>query len=826
MAGLENPQEAKEYIETVLGTWGSAMGANAKSSQMRFLQEERAHQRLVKALIDSGQATKDDADQKARKLKQDEDDARKADIRNKALADGFLKAVDGVKNFASGSISASQGAYNATDAFQAAVPTLGLLSSAAKTVADVLSSTFSGTGILGGIVSGAAKAASGYIEISTQLAKAQLENASKYVRTYSDLSKVGVTFGGDLTALAETTKDAGISMDSYATFVKNSKDDLVKLGGGIELASIGIARMGKELRNSNTNLAVMYGTVEDFDSALASYSSMMASYGVDVVKNNGAIKEGANSYLQTLKDLTDLTGRSVESQMKDEDKRSQISAYQDQMASLAAQDAADGGKRVEAQRAATEIFTAALGEGSKDLQTELVAQKGALITQSSNLIQGFAPVTVGIMRTVNEMARSGQFTSKQIEAFAQEQFNLHKEQIAQEEQALGSVTQFNSAVKDENLKTLETFKTGLQGATSIRDNLAEGLKRKGEQAAEAPKQAAKDFVSAVNELQNFKIKMDTETAKNLGDLGQSAKNLIEFQSKMQDIFGGRSGFLRAMDYLIPALEKIAGIDHGESWKRKAIDYGATAIGATIGAVGGLGVATVPGAVAGGMIGHTIGSSINDYFNIGEEDNRYSAGGQNIDELIKFAGGRTGDKTHYNGLNDATRQAFEAMVADYAKQGGGPISINSGARTAEEQAAMVAEWKAAGGDKDHPTVNTTTFGRLTTPADPANDPHVKGIALDLDKSDYAKLNAKGLLAKYGFAMVPGDEGHIQKMAKGGVTDGTSIAGEAGPEAVVPLPDGRTIPVKMDMADLIDKFDEMIDVLKDHRDTSEKIYRATV
>ena len=34
-----------------------------------------------------------------------------------------------------------------------------------------------------------------------------------------------------------------------------------------------------------------------------------------------------------------------------------------------------------------------------------------------------------------------------------------------------------------------------------------------------------------------------------------------------------------------------------------------------------------------------------------------------------------------------------------------------------------------------------------------------------------------------------------MAKGGITQGLSIAGEAGPEAVVPLPDGRSIPVTM-------------------------------
>jgi hypothetical protein len=34
-----------------------------------------------------------------------------------------------------------------------------------------------------------------------------------------------------------------------------------------------------------------------------------------------------------------------------------------------------------------------------------------------------------------------------------------------------------------------------------------------------------------------------------------------------------------------------------------------------------------------------------------------------------------------------------------------------------------------------------------------------------------------------------------MARGGITNGMAIAGEAGPEAVVPLPDGRRIPVAM-------------------------------
>ena len=37
--------------------------------------------------------------------------------------------------------------------------------------------------------------------------------------------------------------------------------------------------------------------------------------------------------------------------------------------------------------------------------------------------------------------------------------------------------------------------------------------------------------------------------------------------------------------------------------------------------------------------------------------------------------------------------------------------------------------------------------------------------------------------------------VKKFSQGGITKGVSIAGEAGPEAVVPLPDGRTIPVSI-------------------------------
>jgi hypothetical protein len=54
-----------------------------------------------------------------------------------------------------------------------------------------------------------------------------------------------------------------------------------------------------------------------------------------------------------------------------------------------------------------------------------------------------------------------------------------------------------------------------------------------------------------------------------------------------------------------------------------------------------------------------------------------------------------------------------------------------------------------------------------------------------------------LTEHGFTAM--GSGTLPKHATGGITDGVSIAGERGPEAVVPLPDGRTIPVNIQSID---------------------------
>ena len=85
---------------------------------------------------------------------------------------------------------------------------------------------------------------------------------------------------------------------------------------------------------------------------------------------------------------------------------------------------------------------------------------------------------------------------------------------------------------------------------------------------------------------------------------------------------------------------------------------------------------------------------------------------------------------------------------------------------------------------------------------------KGMARDLLGLPDADLNIE--LQKYGLT-----KSNLESIAKsgkyalGGITNGPSLAGEAGPEAVVPLPNGKSIPI--DMSGLTTLLQQQCDLL---------------
>lgn len=123
-----------------------------------------------------------------------------------------------------------------------------------------------------------------------------------------------------------------------------------------------------------------------------------------------------------------------------------------------------------------------------------------------------------------------------------------------------------------------------------------------------------------------------------------------------------------------------------------------------------------------------------------------------------------------------------MAAEYQSLTGQALQINSAFRSAEEQAALIAR----GGQGSNPI------------AAPGQSRHQSGLAIDVQPGQRAQLESLGLLRKYGMTGIPGDPPHIQSLQFGGIASGPRSGYTAllhGNEAVIPLTDGRSLPVEM-------------------------------
>jgi hypothetical protein len=180
------------------------------------------------------------------------------------------------------------------------------------------------------------------------------------------------------------------------------------------------------------------------------------------------------------------------------------------------------------------------------------------------------------------------------------------------------------------------------------------------------------------------------------------------------------------------------------------------------------------------------------------------------DFIKFTGG-TGSEEHFKKLQPNVQSAFLQMAQEYNNLTGKKLQVNSAFRSPEEQA----------------NVNSGTNPK----AAPGMSLHNIGRALDIQSNQVADLASQGLLGKFGFKTLAGDPPHIS-MADGGILSGPRSGYQPnltmhGTEAVVPLPDGRSIPVSGGsessglMAAQLEKLDELVSVMKSQLSVSNKL-----
>ena len=181
-----------------------------------------------------------------------------------------------------------------------------------------------------------------------------------------------------------------------------------------------------------------------------------------------------------------------------------------------------------------------------------------------------------------------------------------------------------------------------------------------------------------------------------------------------------------------------------------------------------------------------------------------------------------------GIDSRLADAISSAAGEYKALTGRAVTVTSGLRTREEQEKLYRESQS---------------GRSSFPAaPPGNSLHERGMAIDVNRSDADGLDRAGLLSKYGLSRpVAGDPVHIQAGYRtGGIAVGPQSGYQAtlhGTEAVVPLPDGKSIPVEMPnimnvlseettlIAQQLAKMDDIMRVMQNQISVSSKILQRT-
>jgi hypothetical protein len=750
-----------------------------------------------------------------------EADARYAE----QLSTKGAKAVDGLGQIASallnavGSMSSmTNSVYNSDKSFTAVVPVLDMVSNVAKGVVEGLGKLASGIPIIGGVAEATAKLAQVGIQMTVDAAKAQLENAQKMSDNFTKMSKAGASFGGSLEDMRDVATKAGMSVDTFGKFIVKNGENLAEFSSSVVQGAAMVGKMGTEIAKTDKKLLAMYGSYDELAGGVSDYMAMMSRSGIDVTKNNKELAGGARDYLYNMRELSELTGKSSDALKKEQEARDNSLAYQIAKNKMTVDErnnteyalsmiSAKYGKRA-AEYAEEYVYTGGKVFGARSLQfasalPEMTNAIGEMLSNTKQKTETFNKQTAEVMQSHNSAIKENVDSAQQLA-------QIHRSGVKDESGYMDAIVSAGS-----------TFYKASGGLNNAVDAQAAAEQNRTKQISDA----TKVYADTITKLEAFKIGMDDITVKNMPKLAKIIDNLYsvaEQSAKLLDHMG--PAFHMVLNTMTDAADTMLKVANGLADKlgdtdmrgvaEKAIDYTSTAIGAALGAGGAAmvsgGVGTAVGGIAGGYAGHKAGGWI----------------ARQLGLASSMGGNR---QTQVAGLK--------------VKQG----DVTGGGDSEEKTISAAQVIQQAFGDNFG---NFTSFKDAYHKGFPGSD-HNQGLAFDFttavppkdaQEADLIKQHIKDILVQAKMApRYVGDEyfrdkvagttgGHfhvsLPKMAKGGITNGLSIAGEAGPEAVIPLPDGRSVPVKMDLAELIEKFDEMLDIMRDHKDVSEKHMRAAI
>lgn len=134
------------------------------------------------------------------------------------------------------------------------------------------------------------------------------------LEAYQKITTTGTSLGGSLTQLRQSALNTYMTLDQFANLMKTNSEVFAKMGGTVDQGAKTFIKMSNSLLSSNVgnDLRALGYTTEQVNQGMLDYINITGGRSRKELQNTDAILKGSGQYLEQLDGLAKLTGESRE----------------------------------------------------------------------------------------------------------------------------------------------------------------------------------------------------------------------------------------------------------------------------------------------------------------------------------------------------------------------------------------------------------------------------------------------------------------------------------------------------------------------------------
>jgi hypothetical protein len=629
-----------------------------------------------------------------------------------------------------------------------------------------------------------------------------VKEMEKTVSTYQKISASGALFADGMTGMRTAASQSFLTINQFGEVLSKMSGTFAESGLSVGGATKMIGRVGDVMGAGGANsirgrlLALGYSFQEQVELSAEVMSDMRKANSV-YLNDPQKIAQTTEEYAKNLRVISAVTGEDARKKMEEARRGNAQTAFRAKLMELEAKFPGTMQATLTAMASMTPEAQQALREhiGLGQVISKDIAITGQLSKGFNHEVTGMAD----IIKSGNLRNQEGIDQAQKLQVEGREQ---HRKDLANGK--LTAIGMANMAGKFPGVGTaLENYTLS---SDKITKEGIEAAKKAAEAQARANDELTNKYMIAAIAAQNLAIVLQEEVLGVLQDFASISASILDVLREGLGELGLKK-------------KKFSFGDVG----KEAMTYGAygSAMGAGMGMLGGpIGVGG--GAAIGGAVGSVIG-----------------AGSSVVKQL--WGGGPAGE----NPKSGDTGKTKPDLASISSKTG---ATTQVGAQYAGAFQNLINNLDAAGYEirslggynnrdvRGKPGVKSIHAHGAAIDINPGTNPMGMGLITDMPPGVGQMANRLGLgwggdwksvKDAMHFSAAKSEGGSMLQARDGNVFSGPDSGYPAtlhGTEAVVPLPDGRNIPVKMDTSELVSKLEELIGVMKDQGTISKRMLHA--